>query len=237
MTMLRYPMPLLALLAVFALGAGTLQAREVRVLVWKSQPDMRFFIGQKDRLVALDPVSPQYKSGLFEVPTGGEAGPQLFEQPSGTPEPVAVQALDLSGFDLPLILILPGGSFEGLESTRAMVLEDSRAAFAFGTYHFVNLTRQDLFVELGGTRQRISGGDRAVIAPDEDDLSNMGIRIAYREEAGARFVASSIVLHRPDNRSLLLFYPDQGPRGPMIRFKAVSEFASEYKRTVGSAGD
>ncbi|MGJ3243885.1 MAG: hypothetical protein ACFE0O_13165 [Opitutales bacterium] len=220
-------------------GAGvlSLEAAEVRALIWKTMPDTRYFIGTGERLVPIQPISPQYKSGLFAVPETGNTPLQLFEQPPGAEAPLPVETLAVNEVRLPLILILPGGSFPGVTRTRAVVLEDDQSAFPFGAYHFANLTRQELFVELGDARQRIGGGEHKMIRPDEDDLSNMGIRIAYREQEGARFVASSIVLHRPDNRSLLLFYPDDGPRGPTIRFKAVSEFVSEFERTVASARD
>ncbi|MES2659568.1 MAG: hypothetical protein V4689_13200 [Verrucomicrobiota bacterium] len=212
------------IIVLISLLASVLPAAAIsfRVLPWDEETSERkLAIGSGKDSVVIGYMHPAARSAPVKVPDATE-GLRLIanDRKNDDGTPASVPLVLGEGIKNPLLLILPDAKSKA--GVRAMILEDDRQTFKWGTIRLLNSTSEQLVFRWDKDARSIPPGWKPVDVEPGGKSRNVMVYL-YQKENLKDPLYSAVWEHRDDMRQLVFLVPNPDPAMGPVAFKFVSE--------------
>ncbi|MFC4991471.1 hypothetical protein [Rubritalea tangerina] len=204
-------------------GEETKGGKRFRVACWSDWKGEAVFFSQAKRLseesmVPVDLMEMAY-SGYYPYKAGVPI--RFYQRGVKVPYRMIEEVKVPSGVHEPLIFFFVSG--EGKLKYR--VFDTSSRKFPFGSYQFVNLSKEDMMVKFTGKPVMLRAQSAKVIDSFANKKKAYPCRVARKEATETKVVYSSMIMHRPNKRMMMFLYPgvDEAKRSKM-RTRALVDY-------------
>ena len=136
----------------------------------------------------------------------------------GKPESVAISLTP--NIKSPLVLILPDSHHPS--GLRAIAIDDSKAAFSWGSTRFLNTTGNPLIIRYGTDLKPLPEGDKLVDINPDGPARRIGVQILMEKDPD-KILYSAVWEHDPQVRKLILVLPGTNPQTKAVDLKVIPE--------------
>ena len=120
----------------------------------------------------------------------------------------------------PLVLILPNPQHP--TGLRVIALDDSSAAFPWGSLRLFNASANSLMIRYGTEEKALTEGDVPVDIVPGGEARNVGVQL-FKEKEPTEILYSAVWEHEPMVRKLIFIVPAADPKTKAIELKIIPE--------------
>lgn len=206
----------------FLCHCGIVRAASIRFVPLNEEvAALRIAVKDAKKTTPIKDLNPLKRSTAYPC-TIGETPLQLValdrKAADGKPESVGIAlSPDIKS---PLVLILPDPKHPS--GLRAIVIDDSTAAFPWGSIRFLNTTGNPLTIRLATDLKPLPEGDKVVDLTLGDPARRIGVQL-FMDRAPDEILYSAVWEHDPLVRKLIFVVPGTNPQTKSLELKIIPE--------------
>jgi hypothetical protein len=201
---------------------GIVRAASVRFVPLNDEvAGLKIAVKDAKKATILKDLNPLKRSTAYPC-TIGESSLQLValdrKAPDGKPESVGIALTP--DIQSPLVLILPDPQHPS--GLRAIAIDDSTAAFSWGSIRFLNTTGNPLTIRFGADLKPLPEGDKVVDIKPDGPARRIGVQVSL-EEKPDEILYSAVWEHDPQVRKLIFVLSGTNPQTKAVELKVIPE--------------
>jgi hypothetical protein len=201
---------------------GIVRAASVRFVPLNDEvAGLKIAVKDAKKATILKDLNPLKRSTAYPC-TIGESSLQLValdrKAPDGKPESVGIALTP--DIQSPLVLILPDPQHPS--GLRAIAIDDSTAAFSWGSIRFLNTTGNPLTIRFGTDLKPLPEGDKVVDIKPDGPARRIGVQVSL-EEKPDEILYSAVWEHDPQVRKLIFVLSGTNPQTKAVELKVIPE--------------
>ncbi|MEI6192744.1 MAG: hypothetical protein WCP45_11465 [Verrucomicrobiota bacterium] len=210
-----------AILAILC-PCGVVRAASVRFVPLNEEiAALKIAVKDAKKTTTLKDLTPLKRSTAYPC-TIGETPLQLValdrKAPDGKPESVGIAIPpDIKS---PLVLILRDPQHPS--GLRAIAIDDSKAAFPWGSIRFFNTTGNPLTIRFGTDLKPLPEGDKLVDIKPDGPARRIGVQVSLENEPD-EILYSAVWEYDPQVRKLIFVLPGTNPQTKAVDLKVIPE--------------
>jgi hypothetical protein len=201
---------------------GIVRAASVRFVPLNDEvAGLKIAVKDAKKATILKDLNPLKRSTAYPC-TIGESSLQLValdrKAPDGKPESVGIALTP--DIQSPLVLILPDPQHPS--GLRAIAIDDSTAAFSWGSIRFLNTTGNPLTIRFGTDLKPLPEGDKVVDIKPDGPARRIGVQVSL-EGKPDEILYSAVWEHDPQVRKLIFVLSGTNPQTKAVELKVIPE--------------
>lgn len=201
---------------------GIVRAASVRFVPLNDEvAGLKIAVKDAKKATIIKDLNPLKRSTAYPC-TIGESSLQLValdrKAPDGKPESVGIALTP--DIQSPLVLILPDPQHPS--GLRAIAIDDSTAAFSWGSIRFLNTTGNPLTIRFGTDLKPLPEGDKVVDIKPDGPARRIGVQVSL-EEKPDEILYSAVWEHDPQVRKLIFVLSGTNPQTKAVELKVIPE--------------
>jgi hypothetical protein len=203
-------------------SSGIVRAASVRFVPFNEEvAALKIAVKDAKKTTTLKDLNPLKRSTAYPC-TIGETPLQLvaLDRKTADGKPESVGSALTPDIQSPLVLILPDSHHPS--GLRAIAIDDSKAAFFWGSTRFLNTTGNPLLIRYGTDLKPLPEGDKLVDINPDGPARRIGVQILMEKDPD-KILYSAVWEHDPQVRKLILVLPGTNPQTKAVDLKVIPE--------------